>query len=236
MAFNLKKVLKALLFSSSQPLSINEIQDTFTRFHEQDPLLGGLPAGEAKPDQGTEPGAVPPVGAPVEPPAELPLEPPVDEELYRDVPALVTRQQAESWAADLDSWDVCDGLCGNLLDKTPMAYELATAWSTAASEFVKRAGFVLMCMRALHDRAAGDETFLGFLALVEREADDERPFVKKAINWALRQIGKRNGYLHAAAVEVGLRLRDSGSKAARWVASDALRELTDERTIARLGR
>ena len=153
-----------------------------------------------------------------------------------DVPTLVTREQADAWAADLDSWDVCDGLCNNLLDKTRIAYELATEWATAAPEFVKRAGFVLMCMRALHDRAAGDETFLGFLALVEREADDERPFVKKAINWALRQIGKRNGYLHAAAVEVGLRLRDSGSKAARWVASDALRELTDERTIARLGR
>ena len=153
-----------------------------------------------------------------------------------DVPALVTREQSETWAADLDSWDVCDGLCNNLLDKTPIAYELATAWASAAPEFVKRAGFVLMCTRALHDRSVGDEPFLGFLVLVEREADDERPFVKKGVNWALRQIGKRNGYLHAAAVEVGLRLRDSGSKAARWVASDALRELTDERTIARIRR
>ena len=153
-----------------------------------------------------------------------------------DVPTLVTREQADAWAADLDSWDVCDGWCNNLLDKTPIAYELATDWASAAPEFVKRAGFVLMCTRAVHDRAAGDETFLGFLALVEREADDERPFVMKAVNWALRQIGKRNGYLHAAAVEVGVRLRDSGSKAARWVASDALRELTDERTIARITR
>jgi 3-methyladenine DNA glycosylase AlkD len=153
-----------------------------------------------------------------------------------DVPVLVTREQADLWAADLDSWDVCDGLCGNLLDKTPFAYEKAEEWAGAGPEFVKRAGFVLMCALAVHDKKAGDEPFLGFLALVEREASDERPFVKKAVNWALRQIGKRNGYLHAAAVEAGLRLRDSGSRAARWVASDALRELADERTIARLRR
>jgi segregation and condensation protein B len=125
MAFNLKKVLKALLFSSSQPLSINEIQDTFTRFHEQDPLLGGLPAGEAKPDQGTEPGAVSPVGAPVEPPAELPLEPPVDEELYRDVPALVPtaqiREAMEEIALELRA---ADDLF--FLTETAQGYRLVT--------------------------------------------------------------------------------------------------------------
>jgi 3-methyladenine DNA glycosylase AlkD len=153
-----------------------------------------------------------------------------------DVPELVTREQADTWAADLDSWDVCDGLCGNLLDKTPFAYEMAEEWSSAGPEFVKRAGFVLMCALAVHDKAAGNEPFLHFLILVQREATDGRTFVKKAVNWALRQIGKRNGYLHAAAVDVGLRLRESGSKAARWVASDASRELTDERTIARLRR
>jgi 3-methyladenine DNA glycosylase AlkD len=151
-----------------------------------------------------------------------------------DVPALVTRDQADAWATDLDSWDVCDGLCNNLLDKTPFAYELAEAWTRAESQYVKRAGFVLMCTRALHDKVAPDERFLSLLGIVEREATDERPMVKKAVNWALRQIGKRDRNLLAAAVEVGRRLRESESKAARWVASDALRELTDERIVARI--
>jgi 3-methyladenine DNA glycosylase AlkD len=153
-----------------------------------------------------------------------------------DVPALVTREQADEWAADLDSWDVCDLLCGNLLDQTSFAYEKAEEWAGAEPEFVKRAGFVLMCGLAVHDKTAGDEPFEHFLSLVEREADDERPFVKKAVNWALRQIGKRDRYLHACAVEVGERLRDSGSRAARWIASDALRELRDPKTVGRLKR
>jgi 3-methyladenine DNA glycosylase AlkD len=153
-----------------------------------------------------------------------------------DVPALVTREQADGWVAGIDSWDVCDTLCNNLLDKTELAYELADAWSCARSQFVKRAGFVLMCTRAVHDKTAGDAPFLGFLAIIEREADDERPFVRKAVNWALRQIGKRNADLNAAAVVVATRLRESESKAARWVASDALRELTSAAVRERLAR
>jgi 3-methyladenine DNA glycosylase AlkD len=153
-----------------------------------------------------------------------------------DVAALVTREQADEWAAEVDSWDVCDGLCNNLLDKTPFAYEKAREWAAAQPEFVKRAGFVLMCTRALHDRAAGDEPFRGFLEIVESEASDERPMVKKAVNWALRQIGKRNANLHAAAVETASRLRDSESRAARWVASDALRELQSDAVLARMSR
>jgi 3-methyladenine DNA glycosylase AlkD len=151
-----------------------------------------------------------------------------------DVPELVTAAQADSWAADLDSWDVCDQLCSNLLDRTPFAYEKAEEWAGAEPEFVKRAGFVLVCALAVHDKNASDEPFLHFLTLVEREAADERPFVSKAVNWALRQIGKRDRNLHSVAVAVGLRLRESGGRAARWVASDALRELSDERTIARI--
>lgn len=151
-----------------------------------------------------------------------------------DVPALVTREQARAWAGDLDSWDVCDQLCGNLLDRVPFAVELAIGWAGAEEEFVKRAGFVLMTQLAVHDKAAPDDVFLGFLGLVEREAADGRNFVRKAVNWALRQIGKRNVYLHARAVEVAERLRESGPKAARWVASDALRELTDPKTVARI--
>jgi 3-methyladenine DNA glycosylase AlkD len=153
-----------------------------------------------------------------------------------DVPALVTRAQADGWAADVDSWDVGDGLCNNLLDKTPFAYEKAQEWASAEGEFVKRAGFVLMCTRAVHDRAASDETFVGFLGIVEREASDDRPMVKKAVNWALRQIGKRNANLHVAAVETASRLRDSESRAARWVASDALRELESDAVLARVSR
>jgi 3-methyladenine DNA glycosylase AlkD len=151
-----------------------------------------------------------------------------------DVPALVTREQAERWAHDLDSWDVCDQLCGNLLDKTPFAVELAADWSAAPEEFVKRAGFVVMTQLAVHDKKAPDAVFARFLTLVEREANDDRSYVRKAVNWALRQIGKRNGELHAAAVEVARRLRESDSKAARWVAADALRELNDPKILGRI--
>lgn len=141
-----------------------------------------------------------------------------------DVPSLVSEDQAEAWVADLDSWDVCDQLCGNLLDKTPFAWRKASEWAGRDEEFVKRAGFVLMTQLAVHDKAAPDEAFLGFLPLVEREADDERNFVKKAVNWALRQIGKRNARLREAARETAERLTQRDSKAARWVARDALRE------------
>ncbi len=151
-----------------------------------------------------------------------------------DVPGLVTRDQARAWAADLDSWDVCDQLCSNLLASTPFAIELVGEWTCAEPEFVKRAGFVVICALTVHDKTAADDVFVRFLPLIEREAADERNFVKKAVNWALRQIGKRDRYLHAAAVAVALRLRDSGSRAARWVASDALRELSDERIVARI--
>ena len=151
-----------------------------------------------------------------------------------EVPALVTPGQADAWAAGLDSWDVCDQLTGNLLDKTPFAYAKAEEWAGTEPEFVKRAAFSLMVALATHDKAAGDEPFVRFLSLIEREASDERNFVKKAVNWALRGIGKRNRYLHEAAVVVGMRLRESESGAARWVACDALRELRDERVIARI--
>ena len=120
-----------------------------------------------------------------------------------DVPALVTPEQADRWVSQLDSWDVCDGLCGNLLGDTAFAYEKVEEWTAAEPEFVKRAGFVLICALTVHDKKTGDEPFLHFLTLIEREADDPRNFVKKAVNWALRQIGKRNRNLHAAAVAVG---------------------------------
>lgn len=151
-----------------------------------------------------------------------------------DVPSLVTREQADSWVAALDSWDVCDQLCGNLLDKTAFAYSAAEEWAADEREFVRRAGFVLMAQLAVHDKKASNDPFLHCLTLIEHGADDDRNFVKKAVNWALRQIGKRDLALNVAAVAVALRLRDSESRAARWVASDALRELTSDEIRARL--
>jgi 3-methyladenine DNA glycosylase AlkD len=151
-----------------------------------------------------------------------------------EIPALVTPEQADSWVADMDSWDVVD-MASDLWAATPFGYEKAEEWAGRGEEFVKRSGFVVMCALAVHDKKAPDAPFLHFLELVEREAADERNFVKKAVNWALRQIGKRNGDLNAAAVATAARLRESGSKAARWVASDALRELTSEPVRKRVG-
>jgi 3-methyladenine DNA glycosylase AlkD len=150
-----------------------------------------------------------------------------------DPPALVTSDQADAWVAQIDSWDVCDLLSG-LWEATPFAVEKAYEWSARDEEFVKRSGLVIMCALAVHDKSAPDDLFLSFLQVVERESRDERNFVKKAVNWALRQIGKRNLALHAAAVEVGTRLRESESRAARWIASDALRELNDPKVGARI--
>jgi 3-methyladenine DNA glycosylase AlkD len=149
-------------------------------------------------------------------------------------PARVTEAQIERWVRDLDSWDVCDGFCLNLLDRLPIAWEKAVAWSARPEEFVKRAGFVLMARLAVRQKTAPDERFLAFLPIVEREADDRRNFVKKGVNWALRQIGKRNLALNRAAIACGERLARRDSAAARWIARDALRELRDEKVQARL--
>jgi 3-methyladenine DNA glycosylase AlkD len=151
-----------------------------------------------------------------------------------DVPHLVTEEQMECWVVDFDSWDVCDQVCGNLFDRTPYAYQKAKEWSGRDAEFVKRAGFVLMAWLATHDKKAGDDQLEQFFPMIAREAGDERNFVKKAVNWALRGIGKRNLYLNHRAVETALQIQANNSKAARWVAADALRELTDEKTLQRL--
>ena len=147
----------------------------------------------------------------------------------------MTPEQADAWVAQVDSWDVCDQLSG-LWAATPFGVDKAHEWARRDEEFVKRSGFVVMCALAVHDKKAGDDVFLGFLEDVEREAPDERNFVKKAVNWALRQIGKRNANLNAAAVVVASRLRDSGSRAAHWVAADALRELTSDAVLGRVAR
>ena len=137
----------------------------------------------------------------------------------------VSLEQMERWVLDFNSWDVCDQVCSNLFDRTPYAVEKAHAWSQRPEEFVKRAGFVLMAALAVHDKKAGDEVFLGFLPAIQREAADGRNFVKKAVNWALRQIGKRNPALRAAAIESVRQIKQIDSPAARWIAADALKEL-----------
>jgi len=145
-----------------------------------------------------------------------------------DVPEEVSEQQMEAWADDFDSWDVCDQCCNNLFVRTRFASLKAVEWSKRSKEFVRRAGFVLMAQHAVHDKRAGDEIFLNFLSLINDGATDERNYVKKAVNWALRQIGKRNLALNQEAIKTALQIQKIDSKIARWITSDALRELTSE--------
>lgn len=142
-----------------------------------------------------------------------------------DEPRLVSAQQMDEWVNDFDSWDVCDQVCGNLFDKTSYAYQKAVQWCQQEKEFVRRAGFVMMAELAVHDKQVQDGAFVQFFPLIKRYADDERKFVKKAVNWALRQIGKRNGHLRALALECAYEIHDMDSKTARWMARDALKEL-----------
>jgi 3-methyladenine DNA glycosylase AlkD len=147
-----------------------------------------------------------------------------------DDPSLVTDEQMEWWVLDIDSWDICDQLCGNLFCRTGLALEKAAAWSGRPETFVKRAGFVLMAAIAVHDKKADDAIFASFLPRIAREAGDDRNFVKKAVNWALRQIGKRNAALNLLAVETARKIREMDARSARWIATNALRELTDEKS------
>jgi 3-methyladenine DNA glycosylase AlkD len=140
-------------------------------------------------------------------------------------PRRVTKSLMNSWVKDFDNWAVCDCACGILFDKTPFAFEMAIRWTKQKEEFVRRAGFVMMASLAVHDKQASDKQFLRFLPIIQRGSDDERNFVKKAVNWALRQIGKRNSKLNAAAIRAAKEIRKTESSASRWIAADALREL-----------
>jgi len=151
-----------------------------------------------------------------------------------DDPKQVTKKQMDAWAADFDNWATVDGTCCYLFCRTPFAYEKAHEWSGKKPEFVKRAAFAMMAYLAVHDKKADDKSFLEFLPVIERLAVDDRNLVKKAVNWALRQIGKRNLFLNAQAVETAKRIKAQNSKSARWIASDALRELQNEKTLDRL--
>jgi len=144
-------------------------------------------------------------------------------------PNLVSPSQMDRWAEDFDSWDVCDQCCSNLFDKTPYAYRKAAEWSSRKEEFVKRAGFALMACLAVNDKTAIDRQFIRFLKLIDEQSTDDRNFVKKSVNWALRQIGKRNQHLKNAAVATAKKIQNRQSKAAHWIAADALRELTASR-------
>ncbi len=153
---------------------------------------------------------------------------------FVDEPARVTRAQMNRWCRDFDNWAVCDSVCIHLFDRTPHAFAKVAQWSRRRDEFVKRAAFALLAGLAVHDRQASDAMFEACLPLVERAATDDRNFVKKAVNWALRQVGKRNLALNASAVVVAQRLAASSSAPARWVGRDALRELTSEAVASRL--
>jgi 3-methyladenine DNA glycosylase AlkD len=150
------------------------------------------------------------------------------------VPEKVTERQMERWAADFDSWAITDCCALNLYDKTPYACRKAMQWSRREEEFVKRAGFALMAALAVHDKGASDGRFLRFLPAIKRQSNDERNLVKKAVNWALRQIGKRNLQLNRAAVKTAREIQRINSRSARWIAADALRELTGKAVQKRL--
>jgi len=151
-----------------------------------------------------------------------------------DEPALVSEAQMEAWVADLDSWDVCDGVCGNLFDRTPFALDKAVEWSSREPEFEKRAAFALMASAVVHRKDLPDAAFASLLPVIRAQATDERNYVKKAVSWALRQIGKRSSGLNPLAIRTAEQIERIDSRAARWVARDALRELRSDAVQARL--
>ena len=153
-----------------------------------------------------------------------------------DDPETVTEEQMGEWVKDFDSWDVCDQCCMNLFKKTKFAYQKAVEWSSNDKEFIKRAGFVLMARLAVSDKKADDKQLEMFFPIIEREASDNRNFVKKAVNWALRQIGKRNLNLNKMAIKTAREIQQINSKSAGWIAADAIRELTGEAVQKRLAK
>lgn len=151
-----------------------------------------------------------------------------------DNPKDVTEKQMDSWAADFDNWAICDGTCGHLFCRSEFAYKKVLEWSEREDEFIKRAGIVLIAWLAVHDKKADDEKIAKFLPILEQKADDERNFIKKAVNWSLRQIGKRSLYLNKLAIESAERIKLQKTKSARWIAADSLRELQNEKIQERL--
>jgi len=155
---------------------------------------------------------------------------------FVDEPDRVTPAQMDSWARAFDSWAVCDSMCFRLFDRTPHAWPKVHEWAKSDVEFIKRAAFALIASLTVHDKEAPDAAYLKALKLIEKAASDPRNFVKKAVNWALRSVGKRNQALNAAAVDVARRLAASDDASARWVGKDALRELTGAGVARRLAK
>jgi len=153
---------------------------------------------------------------------------------YLADPLLLTEEQMDVWVKDFDSWDTCDLVCSSLFDQSPFAIQKAFEWSAREEEFVRRAGFVMMAALAVHDKTMTDEQFEAFFSIIIKYSVDERNFVKKAVNWALRNIGKRNLRLNRAAIVVANQLLEIKSRSARWIARDALRELKSDRVQQRL--
>ncbi len=153
---------------------------------------------------------------------------------FVDEPDRVTPAQMDRWARDFDNWAICDHLCFHLFDRTPHAWRKIEQWSGKRDEFVKRAAFALLASVALHDKKEGDAPFVRSLRLIENAATDERNFVKKAVSWAVRSVGRRNKGLNTASVAVATRLAESPDRASRWVGKDALRELTSAAVQRRL--
>lgn len=157
--------------------------------------------------------------------------------VFVEEPTRVTPRQMDQWCRDFDNWALCDTACFDLFDRLPHAWDKVRQWSTRRDEFVKRAAFVVLAGKAVHDKRAEDAPFVESFELIETAATDSRNFVKKAVSWALRSIGKRNLTLNAAAAEVARRLAASTDVATRWIGKDALRELTSpavrERLVAR---
>lgn len=151
-----------------------------------------------------------------------------------DAPQELTESQMEAWAKDLDSWDVCDQVCMNLFEKSPLAWKKIDDWSQREEEFVKRAAYALLACLAWHDKGAEDSQFTAMFPVVIRGATDGRNYVKKAVSWALRNIGKRNLALNAAAIEAAKEVQQIDSKPARWVAAQVLRELESQAVQDRL--
>jgi 3-methyladenine DNA glycosylase AlkD len=151
-----------------------------------------------------------------------------------DTPEEVSEAQMEAWVADFDSWDVCDQVCMNLFEKTPWVWDKIREWAGREEEFVKRAAFALIACLAWHDEEAGDEAFIEMIPVIKAGATDGRNYVKKAVSWALRNVGKRNLALNEAAIRAAEELREVDSRAARWVASDVIRDVTREKVQAKL--
>ncbi|GAL84444.1 putative DNA alkylation repair enzyme [Sporocytophaga myxococcoides] len=151
-----------------------------------------------------------------------------------DDPAKVQEKQMDWWVNDFNSWDLCDQVCLNLFRKTPFAFEKAKAWTEEEDEFVRRAGFVLIATLAVHDKKGKDERFSALFSLIEKHSNDERNFVKKAVNWALRQIGKRNEKLHQEAIILAERIISQDSKSSKWIANNALVELKSKKVVDRI--